>query len=449
MNSLKNKLYYLITKYFQFWARLVLIRWRPIIIAVVGSAGKTSTMLMIEQVLNSNLSVKTSYKTNAASAIPLNILGLSQHSFSQLEWMALILKAPFASLKKYKEKIYLCELDTDRDGEMRLHTQLIKPDITCWVSATPAHTANFEGLTNQQIYQNMLADQSTAAENTKALILINGDDKAIENVSKQIKTPIQKISLYDGNLLKLRSHKLSFNGTNISFSLNQEQISNLIGKKITCSEINIHNPQSLISKINVYGMSMAIIIGLSFGIEPPKITKALEEFNLPPGRMSLFAGKHATSIIDSSYNASKLATQDALDVLKTIGTNGTLAILGDLRELGAIAKQEHEELAAFIVSKKIDRVILIGPSMGKYTIPILIQNGYQKDKTVFYKTPKETKTLINQTGFLKNGETILVKGSQNTLFLEEIVSSLLVSKKDQDRLCRREAIWDKMRSRIY
>ena len=451
MISIKLQLYYLFTKYFQIWAKLVLRRWKPIIIAVVGSAGKTSTMLMIEQVLKNNVSIKTSYKTNAASSIPLNILGLTQHSFSAFEWLILLIKAPFAGLKTYKEKIYLCELDTDRDGEMKLHTNLIKPDICCWISASPAHTANFSGLTDQQVYQNMLDDQSEAVKKTKSLILVNEDDTAIKDVIKQIKTPIQKITFNSDNndLIWLLEHKLSFNGTNIDFGLNPAKLASLIGRNINYNHIEIHNPHTLISFINLYGVAMAIIIGISFGLDPKQIAQALQKFRLPPGRMSLFAGKHATTIIDSTYNASKLATKDALDVLKLIGTNKTLAVLGDLRELGTIAKQEHEDLAKYIVSQKIDRVILVGPTMKDFALPIFINNGYQLGQTVFALSPKETKGLINQAGFLKNGETVLIKGSQNTLFLEEIVASLLVSQKDYQNLCRREAIWNVARAKIY
>jgi len=429
----------------------VLKRWNPIIIAVIGSAGKTTTMSMIEAVLDEHISVKTSYKTNAASSIPLNILGLSQKDFTFIEWFKMLLLAPIKSFTKPKAKIYLCELDTDRSGEMLLHTKLIKPDICCWVSATPAHTQNFAGNDQNQVYHNMLDDQKTAAQKTKSLILYNLEDPQIGHLLSSFHAKYEAISIENNNnaLINLSKHKISFAGSEICFNLDRTRLLNLIDKQIAYNKISLNIPNAIISPINCYGLGMAIIIGISFGISIENLIKAFKYFSLPPGRMSLFAGKYATTIIDSSYNASKQATIDALKVLKSIGNKGTLAILGDMRELGVFTQKEHEDLAQAIISLKIDRLILVGPQLAKYALPILLNHNYLLHKTIFSLSPKQAKEMVNQNNFLHTGETILVKGSQNSLFLEEIVKSLLVSAKDKQRLCRLEPIWEKKRSPIY
>ncbi len=451
--SLRSSAYFIVTVYFQFWARIVLHRWKPIIIAVVGSAGKTTTMSIIEQVLKETIPIKISYKTNAASAIPLNILGLSQHSYSISEWIKLLILAPVKSVIKPTERVYLCELDTDRTGEMTLHTRLIQPDICCWVSATPAHTANFSGKTRDEIFQNMLYDQKQAVLKTKSLILYNGDDNSITSIKHEFTTKNIALGINGqsdvGSVVSLIEHTLSFNGTQVRFKLDKVALFQLTGKNITEGEIDIQIPFSLVSKINVYGMAMAVLLGLSFGMDTKQIARALRSFRLPPGRMSLFAGKHATSVIDSSYNASKVATIDALEVLKEIGTQGTVAVLGDLRELGAFAESEHIDLAKNISKLKIDRVVLVGPQMQEYVLPRLLQAGYIEGTNVFSLNPNKAKQILLEPEFIKSGSTILVKGSQNTLFLEEIVESLLASKKDIQYLCRREPIWDKARSLVY
>jgi UDP-N-acetylmuramoyl-tripeptide--D-alanyl-D-alanine ligase len=449
--SIKNKLYFLITSYFQIWAGFVLKRWKPIIIAVVGSAGKTSTMNMIETVLSQKLTVKVSQKTNAASAIPLNILGLKQINFSIGEWLKLILLTPWQIGKIPEQKIYLCEMDTDRTDEMKLHTKLIKPHITCWLSATPAHTQNFTGNDQAEIIENMLADQVQAATKTKNLLIANAQDQNITSAIVNLNIQKAFVSLDKNNpqIINLKYHHIDLTGTTAVFEFDQEKLKNLLKKEVVISEIRIKIPLGIISKINMYGLGVSILLGLSFDIETKEIQKDFADFRLPPGRMSLFAGKNATTIIDSSYNSNKVATIDALSVLKNIGETKTLAILGDMRELGDFAQSEHEELVQAIVSQNIGRVILIGSLMQQFVLPILLKNKFELNQTVFALNPKETKDLVMQKDFLPKGETILIKGSQNTLFLEEIVKSLLVSEKDEQFLCRKEKIWEKERKKVY
>lgn len=448
--SLRQKIYFSITKYFQFFANRNLKKWKPIIIAVVGSAGKTTTMSFINQILSAKIKVKVSNKTNAASAIPLNILGLKQSSFSIWEWLKLVFVVPLRTYVKHEENIYLCEMDTDQQDEMKLHTRLINPDICCWLSATPTHTQNFKGINKEEIEQAMLNDMMLAAKKTKSLLLANNDDKNINSLVKNLTINKILINLENPDSpIFLQSHKIDLTGTTVIFRFDKNVVENLLQKPLESNVVEVKIPLAIVSKINMYGLAMAIFLGFSFDLTIRQIQNALKDFRLPPGRMSLFAGKKATTIIDSSYNSSRLAATDALQTLKILGKNKTLAILGDMRELGDFSQIEHENLAREIVRLKIDRLILVGPMMAKFTLPVLLTGGYEKDKTVFALSPKEALDLVNNPDFLQIGETILIKGSQNTLFLEEIVESLLASPKDKQFLCRREKMWEKEREKTY
>jgi len=192
-------------------------------------------------------------------------------------------------------------------------------------------------------------------------------------------------------------------------------------------------------------LAAAITVGQAMGIEKQKAVKTLEQdYRLPPGRMSLFKGIKKTTIIDSSYNASTKPMLGALTMLSQF-KGKKIALLGDMREMGLEAKAEHEAVAEKAV-KTADMIVTVGPLMKEYLVPKAIKLGFGRKK--IYSLDNSYRALEKVKELIKGGETILVKGSQNTLFLEIVVEGLLKDKKETDQLCRRGKFWDKKREEI-
>lgn len=456
---MKEKLYFITAAYFQFWAKIIMKKWQPFIIGVVGSAGKSSTLSLIDYVFSSK-DLKISYKTNAVTAIPLDILGLTQEKFNIGEWIKLFFLAPVRAFGKAPvEKIYVCEMDSDRIGEMKSHTRLIKPNITCWTSCYPAHTQGFPGKNEAEIERSMAFDIGWAVEENKGIVLVNGESELLKSQLKRSNNPIGFISLENKNeaTITLSEYKISLTGTRVSFRINMVEFKKLFAKLYPNKEIgriplivSLNFPYAVVSKVGMYGVAMSILIGLLMGKEENKIVENLKNWRLPSGRMNLFAGIKATTVIDSSYNASSEATIDAIKTLKILGGEKTMAVIGDMRELGELSQREHEKVAKEIVENKIRRIVLVGPNTHKYIYPYLVENGYLENRTVFKaENPKWAADLLASEDFLRTGEIILVKGSQNTLFLEGVIERILASKKDKQFLCRREERWQKERNKIY
>jgi len=111
-----------------------------------------------------------------------------------------------------------------------------------------------------------------------------------------------------------------------------------------------------------------------------------------------------------------------------------IAILGDMRELGLQSPQAHQELGKLAL-KVADTIITIGPETKKY----------------FPKSPKvKSFTYYWQAiNYLKKNPpqkaSILIKGSQNTIFTEEITKYLLENKSDTKKLCRQSEYWQKLK----
>jgi UDP-N-acetylmuramoyl-tripeptide--D-alanyl-D-alanine ligase len=159
--------------------------------------------------------------------------------------------------------------------------------------------------------------------------------------------------------------------------------------------------------------------------------------------MSVFKGIKDTVIIDSSYNNATLTPiLDLLSFVQEIGKQRRrIGIIGDMRELGTMSKALHEEVAKKIL-KTLDIAILIGPLSQQYILPVLKKNNFPAFSFLNFTSSKSTILEV-----IKPKDVILIKGSQNTLFLERAVELLLKNKEDAQKLCRRGEYWEKIRQK--
>jgi len=188
----------------------------------------------------------------------------------------------------------------------------------------------------------------------------------------------------------------------------------------------------------------AITVGLINDIKLDDCIKAIEDLDFPPGRMTKIEGIKKTLIIDSSYNSSKPALIEALENLNLFKNSKRIAVLGDMRELGIEEESEHREAARKAVNIA-DEFVLIGPAMKKYFYDEALKQGFDKSKMYTFLNTWKALDFIKDD-LLKGGEVILVKGSQNTLFLEIIVEGLMGdSSEAEEILCRRGSFWKRKR----
>jgi len=117
-------------------------------------------------------------------------------------------------------------------------------------------------------------------------------------------------------------------------------------------------------------------------------------------------------------------------------------VLGDMLEQGEYEKEEHEKLADILQKNKYEKIILVGPRVSKFTYPRLIEDTKNTGDIVHFDLPTDALTYIEAN--INGGETILFKGAR---FLEGIIEKLLIDKKDINKLCRREKVWQDRRKK--
>lgn len=430
--KIKKLLYFPVASYFRFFADIRLKRWNPKIVVVTGSNGKTTLLHLLESQIGEN--AKYSHHANSSFGIPFDILGLHRKSLLKSEWISLFIKAPFQVFNKLpEEKIYIVEADCDRPGEGKFLASFLKPDVVLWLSSAKTHSMNFEQLISKRHPERSEGSQSNRAEDSSStsqndifenveqaiayefgyfleycreLSIINGDSNLITEQVSRTKRKIERVGSKN-----LQKYNFDSNGTAFEIDNANYRFKYLLPKE---TAIAIEACKKLIRHL-----------GLPFD-------KSFSNFKMPPGRGSLFRGIKNTTIIDSSYNSNLSSAKTILISFAELKSDKKWLVIGDMLEQGEHEKEEHEKLALIINNYKFEKIILMGPRVGKYTFPLI--DG--KDKITFLG-PKETLDYIES--HIKGGEMILFKGAR---FMEGVIEHLLQDKVDVLLLARREKVWE-------
>lgn len=416
--KLKEILYFPTAYYFRFFAGFRLRKWKPRIIVITGSNGKTTLFNLVKAQMGN--SAKYTDHANSSFGIPFDILDLHRQSLFKSEWLFLFLLAPFCAFRSApKKEYYVVEADCDRPGEGKFLASFLQPDIVLWVNTSRTHGMYFEKLVTEgrfdTIEDAIAFEFGTFLEYCKEYAILNGDQELIVKQVNRSKAETDLIE--EKNILQrydVLTDKTLFKIKNINYSF-----------------------PTLFPEVVFYSIDAChkLVEYLNFPYD-----RSFKNFKIPPGRSSIFKGIKNINIVDSCYNANLSSMTAILNMYKKMPNNPKWVVLGDMLEQGEGEKLEHEKLAEIILTLKLDRIILMGPRVYKYTYPVVVNNTKRNIVVDRFINPKEVLDYLlkNITG----GETILFKGAR---FMEGIIENLLADKADVKKLSRREEVWDKRR----
>lgn len=413
---IKKKLYLTVVRYFRFFANISLRRWKPRIIAVTGSVGKTTLLNLLEVQLGSR--AHYSHNANSSYGITFDILGMDGVRSSKLRWLYLFAAAPLRSLWfRHTEEYYIVEIDGERPHETEFLARWLKPEVTLWVSVGRSHAVYFDGQVKAGVFPTVedaiVHEFSYLPQYTRKFVAYDGDNSSIEQTMQKINPEYKTMAV---TKKALEHYEVWPNKT--TFTVN--------GQRYTFSE---PMPREVYIQLALLGV-LADYLG-----EP--VVSDLSSYHQPPGRSNFFVGKNGVSLIDSSYNAHLISMKSIINLYKDMQTNTKWIVIGDIVEQGEAEAREHTELGEILRDADFDRYILVGRRTQKYTYPQL-----DPAKTVTFLKPKDAVTYLRRE--LTGTETVLFKGSQ---YLEGIVEHLLKNPTDTARLPRQEPAAKKRRAR--
>jgi UDP-N-acetylmuramoyl-tripeptide--D-alanyl-D-alanine ligase len=414
-------------------AKLVLLRYKPKIVAISGTVGKTSAKDMIHQVLSTKLKVrKTKKSLNSEFGIPLTILGFESGWNNPRVWLKIIFLGLVRIIhtKDYPEWLVL-ETGIDRPGDMDKIAKFLKPDIAVITAfgSIPAHVEYFA------TPEDVMVEEAKLMHHIKpeGALIINADDSDILKLkSKSTVRTYTYGFLNEESDIQASNYSINYENdkpSGISFKVNYE--GNVI--PITINKV--------LGEQYIYPSLAAIVVGKILDISPISSGPAISEFVPAPGRMNLIPGKNNSVIIDDTYNASPLAMQKALESLISVKIFGKkIVILGDMLEIGRFSHVAHERIGELVAKKKIDFLITVG-LRAETVAEVAHAKGMAKKRIFIFKKSVDAIEAAEYLQSENPGSLILVKGSQG-IRMEKIVKELIENpEKAGTLLVRQEKEW--------
>lgn len=414
-------------------AKGVMRRYRPKVVMVTGSVGKTSTKDAVAAVLSKRFLVRASKKNfNTEFGVPFTILGIEKNPvLYPVVWLSVVKRSlALLLLPNHYANMLVLEVGADRPGDLRGILRIATPDAVV-VTRLPEVPVHVEAYVSPEEVREEEFSPAYALAPGAPLILSADDPYALDSA---VRTPARIITYGVAEDANVRIADPGFYeeggkvaGMRADITVNGEKKTLIVKRSVGFTQL--------------LPAASAIAAGNAFGISLSDALDALGEYTPPPGRGRLLAGANNSIIIDDSYNASPVAVEEALATLKAFpsfakATEGKpqgrkIAVLGDMLELGRYSAMEHARIGALargsadIVAAVGVRARAFAAAQGKAEV-MLFDNART--------AAKELPALV------KEGDVILVKASQS-IRTERVVEALLANPSDASRLVRQEPEW--------
>ena len=397
------------------------------LVVVVGSVGKTSTKRALADVLSRKFRVRMHEGNhNTEYAAPLAILGIEYPTNirSKAQWLRVFAAARARIRQAADVDVIIQELGTDHPGDIAAFGTYLVPDIALVTAVTPEHMEFFGSI-------EAVAQEELSVSAYAKFMLINRDDVEGRFADFEV------------------SPNFATYGTTGAAEYRFEQQDNTPEDGYRGSIIT-PNTEAFSATIKVVGehslrpVMGAVAAATLLGLTPADIVAGIALIRPVPGRMNMLRGMGGTSIIDDTYNSSPAAASAALQTLYSYtDAPQRIAVLGDMRELGATSPSEHEKLGSLCDGSLLDWLVLVGPDTEKYTAPAAKARGCQ---VYVAKNALEAGEFVRSVA--REGAVILVKGSQNTIYLEEAVK-VLCDLGEHDKLVRQSDAWRRVKDSFF
>lgn len=419
-------------------AWLVLKKYKPKIIAITGSVGKTSTKDAIYSVLSHHFFVRKSNKSfNSDIGVPLTVLGCSNGWNNPSKWLRNIVEgiALIVFPNVYPEWLVL-EVGVDKPGDMDSITSWLKPDVVLVtrLSKVPVHVEFFPSI--QAVYEEK--GKLVKALKPDGVLILNADDEDVLEYQHLTSARTMLFSMQGKADLTASEYAVLYeNGLTTSSSSNNERPKG-IRFRLDFKGKTIHmNMQGTLGYPHIETCLAALSVGLSLGFDITELTEAFTEHDTPQGRMRLIEGIKHTTIIDDTYNSSPIAVASALETLGFVQGKRKIAVLGDMLELGKYSTEEHKKAGAR-AAEHADMLITVGVR-ARFIAEGALEAGMKEKHIV--RLEDSTRAGEYLSSRIKKGDVLLIKGSQS-MRMERTVKALMQEpEKALTLLVRQEPDW--------
>jgi UDP-N-acetylmuramoyl-tripeptide--D-alanyl-D-alanine ligase len=408
-------------------SRLTIWRYRPGVIGVTGTVGKTSTKLAIKAVLEKGRRVRASSgNLNNELGLPLAILGNWSEEDLKLvsratpagtargRKLAFWLKVVFGSLWRiiFKDpnypEILILEYGADRPGDIKSLLKIARPNVSVItaVGDIPVHVEYYNGPADVAREKGRLIEYLPVA----GFAILNHDDEVVMNLQQRTRAHVATFGFEKGAEVKItRMENRIENGHPIGISFKLEYKGTFVPVRLN----------GVFGRSHAYAAAAAASVGIVFGMNLVAISEALADYTPAESRMQLLPGIKNTFLIDDSYNASPLSMRAALDALRDLPAKRKVAVLGDMLEIGKYTIEAHEAIGK-IVTQSANVLVTVGPR-SKFIAETALAGGMRKSAVLSFDTADQARKPVQD--LMKEGDLLLIKGS-HSMELEKVVEEV-------------------------
>lgn len=406
-------------------ARRIVMKYRPHVIAVTGSVGKTSTKMAIATILEESFKLRVSAENyNNEFGVPLTIIGRMSPGRSLLGWMAVVAKALWllVNVDTAYPRVLVLEYGIDHPGDMEVLCRVAPPDIAVLTRISPVHVEFFGSL------EALAAEKSSIFDHVKpgGVCVLNVDDPRVASNKTSVKHPVTYGFTPGADVTVENVHSnTEFDDVQLAFTLVHHK-----------NRVDARMPGH-IAKTQISSVLAATAAALHMDMELSVIAERLASIPPTNGRMRPLPGIKGTMLLDDSYNAAPASMHAALDVLmdfSPVEEARRIAVLGKMAELGNLTEQEHRLLGMRVAELGIDVLITVTEPAADIR-RAAIEAGLDESQTHQFGTSKEAGRWLDQ--HVRGGDVVLVKGSQSAR-MEHVVKDLMAEPERSDELLVRQ-----------
>jgi UDP-N-acetylmuramoyl-tripeptide--D-alanyl-D-alanine ligase len=415
-------------------AKLVLRRYRPMVIAITGSVGKTSAKEAIAAVLSQKFLVwKTKNNLNTDIGLCLTIIDGENAKGSLIGWLKNIFRGwRLVTGRKYNyPQCLVLEMGADRPGDVGDFMRLVQPhgSVVTAIGSIPVHVANYADIDEVVKEKQKILDSLGGS----GWAVLNADDSLVSNMKVPLAVKVFSFGFSEKSEVRIIDYavrgKDDDSALGISFRL-----------QYSGSSVPVRF-SGILGRPYAYACAAAAAVGLACGMNLIDISQGLEKFVPEKGRMRLINGLNQTMILDDSYNAAPAAMKAALETLNDLKDENhrVIGVLGDMLELGKYTEQAHRDIGKQAASV-CDILCGVGDSI-KFALEQAEQSGLPKSQIFRGQNSEGVAELLQP--LLRKNDFILIKGSQGVR-MEKITRGLM-EKPEQARelLVRQTKEWEK------
>lgn len=344
------------------WARR---QWARPVVAVTGSAGKTSTKDIIAACLGMRFHIgKTAGNFNNHFGLPLTLLRLPEEA-----------------------EVAVVELGMNHPGEIRQLAAIAEPQIGAVTNVGYAHVEFFDSIEGVAAAKRELIE----ALPSNGVAVLNADDPRVLKFKDVHPGP--SITYGTCPQADLRAENLEMHAEGGAFSVKGVQFETTLAGR--------HSILNILA-----GLTVATAFHIPLNDLVPVVA------GLAPSRMrgERYAW-HGAIILNDSYNSNPDAARSMLDVLREEPARRRIAVLGEMLELGHMAEKLHRELGAYAAQSGVD--VLVGVrGVSRLMVEEARRAGFPDHAALFFEDPASAGDFLRE--FVRPGDAILFKGSRGT-----------------------------------